>query len=1161
MFRFGRRWRIGVALLVGFATLGTVLLNEQAAGANTIIVTNCNDSGAGSLRQAVAESGVGDTITFDLSPPCPLITLTSGDIEIASDLTISGPGQGNLAISGNSSSNVFVVDAGINADISGLTIENGSGAGGGAIDTSGGNVTLTNDTFSDNSASRGGAIYSLGGGAVSIAGSTFSGNTATNYGGAIYSAGGGSLSVSTTTFSSNTGGDEGGGIYSEGPLVVASSTLADNTATNGGGLYASGGNGPWQVNASTLANNSATLGGAIDNDGWTNPLNVENSTITGNDATLGGGIYNASGCNGGESGGGTIASNDTLWANDSLDGPAGDVYNFCGSATLEATIVAGSAGDPANGHSCGGSISDGGFNLSDDSSCDFGGSSQSNTQAGLDPAGLQNNGGLTQTIALEPGSAAIGQGGSSCPATDQRGMGRPAPCDTGAYQSGMDLCPGGVLSDQTSGSSAFGTLTATAGSCLGEIEVGIQAVSGVVKGPFDVGEGVPDSISNYGTDSDTVIAWTDTNDVTQLSVLSSGSAAFRPADLSTSSVDASTGNSISAEVEDSGQICSLSNPPGPIVPICTWEETLVVTVSLAAQQPFTLQLADGTGSSWNGVDVFDSFPQGAETTIAPSGESAVAVDEQSYASGESTPLTFWISPSGSVQGGSAIPCGPLTGQDCGVANMAVGIDQMGDVVWNWTAGTHWGSYEVIQVLTASGEFFDQAINIQQSLAFLSNPPTSAVEGSSYDAFAISTSASGQPVGPVTYTSSTPSICAVVGDDVTHVNGQVDLLKAGTCTVNADQPGGGGYLPATEVSQTFQVWQPQSISIQSTQPDIGFVGGPDYTVLATGGGSGNPVTIETSGACTSSANIVSFTSVGTCEVFADQAGGGFYLAAPEVQQTIPVSAIGIQTASLPQGSVRLSYLATLQGIGGELPYKWSIESGALPSGLHLSASTGVISGKPLESGISTFTVKVVDHVTTIKPPHNQSSYTQTLSITVTQPTPTVTLVHLNSGPGAGGNKVTITGTSLWAASSVTFGGVPGTILTVNATGTTLTAYPPAESAGTVDVQVTTPGGTSSLNPPADDYTYLAPTITKISPKTGSGGTIVAITGKYFQGAMSVTFGGFPATNVMVLPPSYGHPAGTQITATAPTGLSGSVDIQVTTPGGGSAVSTADVFTYS
>jgi hypothetical protein len=80
-----------------------------ALQADTITVTNTNDSGVGSLRQALADVNDGDTIDFAVTGT---IGLTSGELLVDKSITISGPGADNLAISGNAKSRVFHVDSG-----------------------------------------------------------------------------------------------------------------------------------------------------------------------------------------------------------------------------------------------------------------------------------------------------------------------------------------------------------------------------------------------------------------------------------------------------------------------------------------------------------------------------------------------------------------------------------------------------------------------------------------------------------------------------------------------------------------------------------------------------------------------------------------------------------------------------------------------------------------------------------------------------------------------------------------------------------------------------------------------------------------------------------------------------------------------------------------
>ncbi|MGY3117865.1 hypothetical protein ACVWXQ_001802 [Bradyrhizobium sp. S3.14.4] len=167
-------------------------------------------------------------------------------------------------------------------------------------------------------------------------------------------------------------------------------------------------------------------------------------------------------------------------------------------------------------------------------------------------------------------------------------------------------------------------------------------------------------------------------------------------------------------------------------------------------------------------------------------------------------------------------------------------------------------------------------------------------------------------------------------------------------------------------------------------------------------------------------------------------------------------------------------------------------------------------------------------------------------------PSITSISPTGGPLGGGTIVTITGSNLSGATAVTFGATAAAGFTVNSA-TQITATSPAGT-GTVDIRVTTVGGTSATSA-ADQFTYTAaPTVTSISPTTGpqTGGTVVTVTGTGFTGATAVTFGATAATSFTVS-------SSTSITATSPAGTS-TVDLRVTNPGGTSATSAADQFTY-
>ena len=168
-------------------------------------------------------------------------------------------------------------------------------------------------------------------------------------------------------------------------------------------------------------------------------------------------------------------------------------------------------------------------------------------------------------------------------------------------------------------------------------------------------------------------------------------------------------------------------------------------------------------------------------------------------------------------------------------------------------------------------------------------------------------------------------------------------------------------------------------------------------------------------------------------------------------------------------------------------------------------------------------------------------------------PSVAAISPTSGPTAGGTSVTITGANLASATAVKFGSNTATIS--SNTAAQIVAVAPAGSAGAVDVTVTTVGGTSAASQ-ADRYTYAGPpTVTGVSPTSGPtlGGTAVTITGTNLDNPTAVKFGG---TNAAVLTPV----SATQIIAVAPAGSAGAQDVRVTTPGGTSATSSADRFTF-
>jgi hypothetical protein len=390
-------------------------------------VINLNDSGYGSLRQAIVDSN---------STPGPneidfatglsgTIKLTSGELRIANNpVTILGPGQDSLSVSGGGNGRVFEVAWGVRASLSGMSItrghaEDGSGnsavgpylgAGGGILNF--GTLAITDSTISGNSIGAngaGGGIWNSG--TITITDGTIKGNASGSdgAGGGIYNSG--TISISASTFNGNSG-DYGGGIYNDlaGTMTINTSTISHNSGTNfpeGGGIANWG---RMTIDASTISGNSAFLGGGIINLG---ELTSRNCTLSGNSAVWAGAIQQHRGTL-------TIIA-DTISAN---RGKAnfGGVYLDGGTTILSSSVVAGNSGGDVAGD-----FTSLGHNLIGNSDGNSGwiATDLVNVDPKLGP--LQDNGGPTMTMALLPGSPAIDAGSNNLvPAGvkyDQRGPG------------------------------------------------------------------------------------------------------------------------------------------------------------------------------------------------------------------------------------------------------------------------------------------------------------------------------------------------------------------------------------------------------------------------------------------------------------------------------------------------------------------------------------------------------------------------------------------------------------------------------------------------------------------------------------------------------------------------------------------------------------------
>jgi len=437
---------------------GPLVVNTSADGSGCPL-------GALDLRGAVDLADVlpgAHTITFDQSvfATRQTITLTQGQLELSDTSgteTIMAPEAG-VTVSGGGNSGVFQIDSNVTVSMSGLTISGGSTTGNGGGLENYGTATLTDCMFSNDTADgSGGGIENHG--TLSVSSTTFTDDSTGTYGGGVnndgsiiiagctfdsdsssisgggYSAGG-TGTITDCTFSNDSANNVGGGINDGAPITITNCTFTDDSAGNNGGgieiyFFATA-----TVSNCTFTRDSAVnYGGGGINSGSTT---LTNCTVSGDSAGNGGGGLMIDG-------GTTTLTNCTV-SDNSAGGEGGGLCSYSPvTATLADTIVAGNTGSLGGPSDIGGSQAaqvTGSYNLigTGGSGGITGGSGgnivlTSLTDLGLAP--LDDYGGTTETMALLPGSAAIGAGtATSGVMTDQRGASRPTSgaVDVGAFQ-------------------------------------------------------------------------------------------------------------------------------------------------------------------------------------------------------------------------------------------------------------------------------------------------------------------------------------------------------------------------------------------------------------------------------------------------------------------------------------------------------------------------------------------------------------------------------------------------------------------------------------------------------------------------------------------------------------------------------------------------------
>jgi hypothetical protein len=435
---------ISQAATVALADGGDNVTIKVAAG-----TYNENDSIDASSLQSLTIVGAGPSLTIvNGGDSNTVMTFTGGTVRLSGVTIEDGISRTNGGGIDNSAT-LAVNDSSFSSD---GTMPSSEGWGGGGAIFNQGTLTLHNSTL-DGSANEGGGIENAGelnADDVSFAGFVNS------LGGALWNTSTGTATIAFSTVSGNSAGG-GGAISNDGTLHLDDSLVTGSNA-KGGGAIMNGGS--LTISSSTLENNNAAFnggGGAISNSG---SLVIDNSTLRRNSAQVGGAILNdrgslslydstlvdnaASGPP--DSGGAAIANGGplTMIGTTVADNYSPQIINS-GTLTTAASVVADATPGQYSDSDCQntGTISDLGYNLSDDSSCGLSASTDENANPELGTLGP--NGGPTQTALPALGSPATGVipvgavAGSTqlCNRVDQRGVASVGNCTIGAVEGGF----------------------------------------------------------------------------------------------------------------------------------------------------------------------------------------------------------------------------------------------------------------------------------------------------------------------------------------------------------------------------------------------------------------------------------------------------------------------------------------------------------------------------------------------------------------------------------------------------------------------------------------------------------------------------------------------------------------------------------------------------
>uniref|UniRef100_UPI0005A9F5A7 autotransporter family protein n=1 Tax=Aeromonas popoffii TaxID=70856 RepID=UPI0005A9F5A7 len=396
---------------------------------------------------------------------------------------------------------------------------------------------------------------------------------------------------------------------------------------------------------------------------------------------------------------------------------------------------------------------------------------------------------------------------------------------------------------------------------------------------------------------------------------------------------------------------------------------------------------------------------------------------------------------------------------------------------------------------ASGTSSPATVTITVSAPSISLSPTTLGNGAVGTSYSETLSASG---GTAPYTYAITAGALPAGLNLNTSTGVISGTPSASGTSNLS-------VTATDANSASGS-QAYTLTIGAQAPVANAV---SATVAANS--SANPITLNISGGAASSVAVASAASHGTASAsgtsitytptagfsgadsFTYTATNASGTSSPAtVTITVSAPSISLSPTTLGNGSVGTGYSETLSASGGTAPYTYAITAGALPAGLSLNTSTGVISGTPSASGTSNLSVTATDA--------NSASGVQAYTLTIGAQAPVANAVSATVAANSSANPITLNisgaASSVAVASAASHG-------TASASGTSITYSPTAGFSGADSFTYTATNASGTSSPATVTITVSAPSIT-LSPGSLSNGSV----GTGYSATLSVSSGAAP-----------------------------------------------------